>query len=197
MPRQYNCCVPVHSIQTATIVMVQPFCLEFLLVLSLQTIPSAFALLIPTQVPTHFGNGQYFEVLVVSSENSIRLSLIMQNPCWCAGDEKRIRCGWGQFIKLLTLSLPRGNQFQISPAASPGILHRPIWITWLFIATQMKDDYTTNSNNLTYIHFSLKGWENVLFELGSECISNQSVPQISQSVQLQSVQLRSCMIDTA
>ena len=44
--------------QAATIGMVRPFCLEFVLVSSLQTIPSAFALMIPTQVPTRFGNGQ-------------------------------------------------------------------------------------------------------------------------------------------
>ena len=31
----------------------------------------------------------------------------------------------------------------------------------------MKDDYTTNSHYPTYsIHFCLKGWQNVLFELG-------------------------------
>ena len=35
------------------------FCLEFLLVLSFQTNPSGrFAVMIPTQVPTAFGNGQ-------------------------------------------------------------------------------------------------------------------------------------------
>ena len=45
--------------QTATILVARHFCLEFLLVLSLQTIPSAFALLIPTQVPTRFGNGHW------------------------------------------------------------------------------------------------------------------------------------------
>ena len=28
-------------------------------------------------------------------------------------------------------------------------------------------DYTTNSHYLAYVHFSLQGWENVLFELGS------------------------------
>ena len=53
LPRQYNCCVPGG---TATIVVVRHFCLEFELALPLETIPSAFALLIPTQVPTRFGN---------------------------------------------------------------------------------------------------------------------------------------------
>ena len=42
---------------TATIVVVRHFCLEFLHVLSLQTIPRAFAVLILTQFPTRFGNG--------------------------------------------------------------------------------------------------------------------------------------------
>ena len=32
--------------------------------------------------------------------------------------------------------------------------------------TQMKDDYTANSHYITYTF--LRGWENVLFELGSE-----------------------------
>ena len=32
----------------------------------------------------------------------------------------------------------------------------------------MKDDYTTNSHYLILTHFSLKGWENVLFELGEK-----------------------------
>ena len=33
----------------------------------------------------------------------------------------------------------------------------------------MEDDYTTNSHYITYT-FSFRGWENVLFELGSDCI---------------------------
>ena len=32
----------------------------------------------------------------------------------------------------------------------------------------MKNDYTSNSHYLTYTSFSLEGWENELFELGSE-----------------------------
>ena len=32
----------------------------------------------------------------------------------------------------------------------------------------MKNDYTSNSHYLTYTFFSLEGWENELFELGSE-----------------------------
>ena len=32
----------------------------------------------------------------------------------------------------------------------------------------MKDDYSANSLTTSPIHFYIKGWENVLFELGSE-----------------------------
>ena len=46
---------------------------------------------------------------------------------------------------------PKNDQFQISPATSPEVLHHTVWRTWLFIAnTQMKDEYTTNSHYLTY-----------------------------------------------
>ena len=38
----------------------------------------------------------------------------------------------------------------------------------------MKDDYTTNSNYLTYI-FLIKGWENVHFELGRLFIYSATV----------------------
>ena len=30
--------------------------------------------------------------------------------------------------------IPKSDQYQISPAASPEILHHTVWITWLFIA---------------------------------------------------------------
>ena len=38
----------------------------------------------------------------------------------------------------------------------------------------MKDYYTTNSHLHTYIQFFLKGWENILFELGSERVRDVS-----------------------
>ena len=38
----------------------------------------------------------------------------------------------------------------------------------------MKDEYTTNSHHLT--DFSSKGWENVLFELGSERVNVTPFP---------------------
>ena len=55
---------------------------------------------------------------------------------------------------------PKSDQFKISPAASPE--------TWLFIA--YSDEKWLHYQILTasLIHFSIKGWENVLFDLGSE-----------------------------
>ena len=49
----------------------------------------------------------------------------------------------------------KSDHFLISPAASPEILHHTVWRTWLFIVLPT---LTTSP-----IHFSLKGWENVLF----------------------------------
>ena len=66
-----------------------------------------------------------------------------------------------------TLSLPRviNVKFLLQP-------HQKYYITQyeelgFSKLTRMKDDYTTKSHNLTYTFFSLKGWENELFELGS------------------------------
>ena len=104
-------------------------------------------------------------------------------------------------FRFLQLNPFTASQCEISPAASPEVLHHTVWGTWL--------DHTTNSHfqewsmsnfpcsltrsitshsmeNLAFhslrrwqmiilpilttslIHISLKGWENVLFELGSE-----------------------------
>ena len=40
---------------------------------------------------------------------------------------------------------------------------------------QMKDDYTTDPRYLSQTFFSLKDWENVLFELGSESLNEEQV----------------------
>ena len=47
---------------------------------------------------------------------------------------------------------PKSDQFQISPAASPVLLHHTVWRTWLSIHSllRLKDDYTTNSNYRTH-----------------------------------------------
>ena len=52
---------------------------------------------------------------------------------------------------------PKGDQFQISPAASPAILHHTVWRAWLFIGY--------SDERLFYYRFSLlhTGWENVTF----------------------------------
>ena len=67
----------------------------------------------------------------------------------------------------LTPSLPRVINFK-----SPLQPHQHYYITqngWLgfSVASQMKDDYTTNSHHLTFT-FLLRGWENVFCELGHE-----------------------------
>ena len=70
---------------------------------------------------------------------------------------------------------PKSDQFQISPAGSPEILHHARSKQLRFSSlTQMKDDYTTNSHYLTYTF--LRGWENVLLELGSERVRRCHLP---------------------
>ena len=61
---------------------------------------------------------------------------------------------------------PESDQFQILPAASPETLHHTVWRTFhIFLRWKMiMLPFPTTS----LIHFSLEGWENVLFELGSE-----------------------------
>ena len=55
-----------------------------------------------------------------------------------------------------------GDQFPISSAASPDILHHTVWITWLFIASSDRRWFTTNSQYLTYTFF-FNVWENILW----------------------------------
>ena len=68
----------------------------------------------------------------------------------------------------LNPSTPKSDQFQISLAASPKILRHLAWRTW---PIQMKDDNTANSLTTSPLHFSMKGWENVLFELGYKALA--------------------------
>ena len=42
----------------------------------------------------------------------------------------------------------------------------------------MKDDYPTNSHYVSPIHFSLEGWENVLFELRSERVNQTANSEV-------------------
>ena len=62
---------------------------------------------------------------------------------------------------------PKSDQCQISPAASPEILHYTVWRTWVFIALLRWKLIILPILATSLVHFSLKGWENVLFELGS------------------------------
>ena len=67
-----------------------------------------------------------------------------------------------QYINPFT---PESDQCQISPAASPEILHHTVRRTWLFIAySGEKWLYYKFSLHHSYNRF-LKGWENTLFEL--------------------------------
>ena len=59
---------------------------------------------------------------------------------------------------------PKSDQCQISPAASPIILHHTVWRTWLFI-THSDERWLHYQFSLPHLYiFSLKGSENVLFE---------------------------------
>ena len=68
---------------------------------------------------------------------------------------------------------PKTDQVQISPAASPEILHHTVWRTWVFIASLRWKLIILPIIATPLVHFSLKGWENVLFELGSERVNNK------------------------
>ena len=72
--------------------------------------------------------------------------------------------------KLVTLNpfTTKSNQPQISSPASPEILHQTVWRTWHFIATQMKDDYTTNSHYLTHTFLFRKVMKMYFLNLGTK-----------------------------
>ena len=75
-----------------------------------------------------------------------------------------------RFVMATTVSTatPKSDQFQISPAASEEILHHTVWRTWLFIPYSDERRLCYQFLTTLLIYFSFKGWENVLFELGSE-----------------------------
>ena len=62
----------------------------------------------------------------------------------------------------------KSDQFQISPAASPEILHHTEWRTWPFIAYSDEIAFILPIPTTSLMQFSLKGWENLLFEFGSK-----------------------------
>ena len=76
---------------------------------------------------------------------------------------------------------PKSDQLQISPAASPQILHHPLWRTWLFIV-YMKNDYTANSHYLTYTFLFRRLEECTFFNLGVKGLRSVFSHQSSRSV---------------
>ena len=87
-----------------------------------------------------------------------------------------LRCGFNkQFYRCilqvcpwLNPFTPKSGQVQISPAAPPVILLHIVWRTWLFIAYS-DERFLCYQFSLPHLHISLlKGWENVLYELGSK-----------------------------
>ena len=95
----------------------------------------------------------------------------------------RLWPGWRPYRSSWPLQQPRGRtpmrnmirsgQCRISLAASPEILHHvTVWRTWLFIAySDERWLCSINSHTTPLVHFSLKGWENVFFERGSERVN--------------------------
>ena len=63
--------------------------------------------------------------------------------------------------------IPKSDQYQISPAASPQILHHTVGRTWLFIACSDARWLYYQLSLTSVTQFSLQGWENAVFELGS------------------------------
>ena len=73
---------------------------------------------------------------------------------------------WTAINQMLCPVTPKSDQFLMSPTAAPEICHQTVWRTWLFIAYSKMT--TLPILTTSRIHFSLKGWEDVLFELGNE-----------------------------
>ena len=63
------------------------------------------------------------------------------------------------------LCTPKSDQFQISPSASPEILHHTVWRTWLLTMLCGRKTIMLPILATSPIHFLLKSWENVLFKL--------------------------------
>ena len=71
--------------------------------------------------------------------------------------------------------IPKSDQYQISPAASPEILHHTVWRTWPFLAYSGARWLYYQLSLPSVIQFSLQGWENAVFELGSERVKYDDV----------------------
>ena len=71
-------------------------------------------------------------------------------------------------ITTLTLHWPKSDQFHISPAALPEILHCTVWRTWLFIAYS-NERWSYYQLSLPHFYISPRLGEcTVRFELGSD-----------------------------
>ena len=69
------------------------------------------------------------------------------------------------------LFTPKSDQFQISPAVSPEVLHHTVCRTWLFIAYSDKR-WLYYQFSLPHLYiFLYEGWENASLELGSEGVN--------------------------
>ena len=78
-------------------------------------------------------------------------------------------------LVLINPFTPKSDQCQISPAASPETLRHTVWRTWLFIAYS-GERWLYYKYLLPHLYiFSLRGWENVLFELRSERVNTALV----------------------
>ena len=88
------------------------------------------------------------------------------------------RYGWSEFLwrsNDFNPFNPESDQCQISPAASPEILRHTVWRTWLFIAYS-GERWLYYKFLLPHLYiFSLRGWENVLFELRSERVKKPAL----------------------
>ena len=120
------------------------------------------------------------------SENSdswYELFLAKEANVQILGDRITKNFDTGSFDDLAIFSTlaftPESDQVQISPAASPAVIfHHTLWRTWLFLAYSDDKRLCYQLFIASLVNSSIKGWENVLFELGSERVENQgSVPQ--------------------
>ena len=83
---------------------------------------------------------------------------------------------FGESLSCVNPFTPKSDQVQISHEASPEILHHTVWRTSLFIVDSDWKKIIVPILTTSLIHFSLKGWENVLFELRCESSSSHLVP---------------------
>ena len=75
---------------------------------------------------------------------------------------------------------PKSDQFLISPAASPELLHNTVMENLAFHSLPRWKMIILPIFTTSLIHFSLKGWENVLFELGRSERLNPFTPESDQ-----------------